>query len=90
MENQSHIEEERLIVILTLSLPDNLHTFYRLLIFFQNHFFEKSFGEPSECKTVWIQKRPDVKMWGLIKIQTVFKFYQQMAIVGKELIQGQS
>ena len=37
-------------------------------------------GIPSECHTVWIQIRPDV-LWGLIRVQTVCKGYQQMTKV---------
>ena len=42
-------------------------------------------GIPSECQTVWCQIRPNI-LSGLIWVQTVCKNYQQMTLVGKELI----
>ena len=37
---------------------------------------------PSGCQTVWIQIRSRV-LWGLIWVQTVYKGYQQTALVCK-------
>ena len=52
--------------------------FFFVINFFLNLLFLKNLsGIPSECRTVWIQIRPDV-LSGLIQIQTVCKGYQQM------------
>ena len=60
--------------------------FSRLLILFQNQIFRKILsGIPSRCQTDWIQIRPDI-LSGLIWVQSVSKGYQQMALVGNELI----
>ena len=60
--------------------------FCRLLIFFNVTFFSKnSFGNNISVKTVWIQIGPNV-LSGLILVQTICKGYQQMTLVGKELL----
>ena len=66
--------------------PESRKMFFcRLLIFFQNYFFQKILsGISSECQTVWIQIRPD-SLSGLIWVQTVCKGYQQTTLVGKKL-----
>ena len=51
---------------------------------FENYFSLSGIPVPSECKTFWIQIRPDV-LSGLILIQTVCKGYQQTTLGGKEL-----
>ena len=61
------------------------YAFCRLLIFFKINFFEKFFQEYNQSvKTVWIQIRLDI-LSGLIWIQTVYKGYQKMTLVDKEL-----
>ena len=57
-----------------------IFTFKKSLFFFKNTLS----GIPSECKTIWIQIRPDVSS-GLIWIQTVCKVYQQTTLVDKGL-----
>ena len=58
-----------------------------MLGFFKNHLFLKNLsGIPSECRTIWIQIRPDVLSslisdLGLNYLQS----YPQMTVVGKEL-----
>ena len=52
--------------------------------FFKSTFLRNTFRNKSECQTVWIQIRPDIKS-GLIWVQTVWKGYQQRTPVGKEL-----
>ena len=60
--------------------------FCLLRIFFQINFFKKNLlGIPSECQTDWIQIRSDI-LSGLIRVQTVFKSYQQTTLGDNELI----
>ena len=59
--------------------------FCRLLIYFKIKFFKKFFQEYHQSVKQLIQIRPDI-LSGLIWIQTVCKGYQQMTLVGKELI----
>ena len=56
-----------------------------LRFFSKSTFLKNSCKIPSECQTVWVQIRPDV-LSGLIWVQIVFKWYQQMALVDKKLI----
>ena len=52
-----------------------LHAFLLSVDFFKLTFSKKSFRDPSECQTVWIQIRPD-NTW----IQTVCRGYQQTTV----------
>ena len=79
---------KRLFIALILCMLGNFPAFFFWLSadFFQNHFFQKILsGIPSECRTVWIQIRPDI-LSGLIWVQTVYKDYQQTELAWKELI----
>ena len=59
---------------------------------FQNRFFSKNYFKNAitisekqfvnQCKTVWIQIRPDI-LFGLIWLQIVCKGYQQMTPVNR-------
>ena len=51
-----------------------------LLIFFSNQLS----AIPSECRTVWIQIRPDI-LSGLIWVLAVCRGYQQNTLADKEL-----
>ena len=58
--------------------------FCRLLIIFNQFFWQIHPAIPSECQTVWIQIRPDI-LTGLIWVKTVCKSYQRMTSGGNEL-----
>ena len=60
------------------------HAFLQFADFFQNQLFQKFLSVIlSECRTVWIQIRPDI-LSGLIWIQTVCKGYQQTTLVDRD------
>ena len=62
------------------------HDFLSSTDFFQNQLFRKIIsGLPSECKTIWIQIRPDVLL-SLIWIQTVCIGYQQTTLLRRERV----
>ena len=76
-------------------MPNGIHTslppgkffplFCCLPIFFQNQLFRKILsGIPSECRTDWIQIRPDI-LSGLNWVQSVCKGYEQTTLGGIEL-----
>ena len=51
----------------------------RLLIIFKINIFKQFFQEYHQCRTVWIQIRPDI-LSGLVWVQTDCKDYQQTAL----------
>ena len=59
--------------------------FCRLLICSKSTFQKILRGIQSECQTEWIQIRPDI-LSGLIWVQSVCKCYEQMTLVGNQLI----
>ena len=71
---------------LTLCPLGNFSCFIVVCLFFSKSTFSKnSFKNiPSECRTEWIQIRPDI-LSGLIWVQYVCKGHEQMQGVDKEL-----
>ena len=70
--------------LMCISFKRNLACFFVFYFFLKIKFSKYYFRNTIRVSNSWIQIRPD-KPSGLIRVQTVCKYYQQTTLVAKEL-----